>query len=75
MRTSRRYRPVFDGLQDRIVPSTITVAPVAGGLASSAVVTAMDETGGPGLDPSGDGSDQIIMTPPGGAPPSTSTVC
>jgi hypothetical protein len=74
MRSLRRFRPSIDCLQARIAPSAIgPVAPVASGPAH--IMTAMDETGSPGSEGTGDGSYQIIMTPPGGGAPSTSTVC
>jgi hypothetical protein len=74
MRSPRRFRPFVDCLQARIAPSAVApVAPAARGPVQ--VVTPRDETGSPGSEGTGYGSYQIIMTPPGGGPPSSSTLC
>lgn len=63
MRTNRRFAPALDCLQIRIAPSTVAIGlPVPAGLPP--LMTAMDDTGSPGSEPSGDGSYPIIMTSP-----------
>ena len=73
MRSSRHFRPAFDCLQLRIAPSAGMAAATATD-ESSPIATTADVTGSPGSEPSGDGTYQIIMTPPSGTNP-TSTVC
>lgn len=68
MRQPRRFRPAFDSLQFRVVPSALAPAP------SGSVATTADITGSPGEEPSGDEIYPIIMTPVVGST-STSTIC
>lgn len=69
MRSSRRFRPSIDCLQLRIAPSSMVASTTDTTSTPSAAQTA-DITGSPGSDPNGEGSYEIIMTPPG----STSTI-
>jgi hypothetical protein len=73
MRSSRRLRPVFDCLHVRIAPSALSVIPPAV-VGSAAVAVAMDDTGSPGGEPTGEGCFPIIMTPPGGGS-TTGSIC
>ena len=75
MRSSRRFRPGFDCLQLRIAPSAGADATATTATDGNTVIaTTADTTGSPGSEPSGDGTYQIIMTPPSGNNP-TSNVC
>ena len=59
MRTSRRFRPALDCMSARIMPSSISLIqpPV---IAATHSVAAMDSTGDPGNNPSGNGTNPII---------------
>lgn len=75
MRKIRRFCPAVDCLQARIVLST--VAPVSTAVVTSTVIaSAADDIGGPGKDPTGDGSYPVILAPPPGTPlPGGQAVC
>jgi hypothetical protein len=65
MRMSRRFRPAFDCMSARIVPSAISLLPQVPHIAAT-TVTAMDSTGDPGTNPSSGGTGPAIFTPPAG---------
>jgi hypothetical protein len=66
MRTSRRFYPVLNCMPTRIAPSSVAlVAPPI--IATPTNAVAMDSTGDPGTNPSGNGTYPIIFTPPGGS--------
>lgn len=77
MRSRHRFSPSLDCLQARIVPSAVAVIPGGshGISGHTHLVSAMDDTGSPGTDPSGDGSDPVILAPPPGTPSTTGSVC
>ncbi len=73
MRTCRRLYPMFECMSARIAPSTISLIPQVAHVNAPAPA-ALDSTGDPGSEPSGDGSYPIIMPPVTGGT-GTGTVC
>ncbi len=72
VRHPRRFSPAFDSLQDRIVPSSVVVAPTT---TATPVAIVADETGSPSDAPSGDDSYPLILSPPPSAPNPIPTLC
>ncbi len=75
MRHLRRFSPAFDSLQDRIVPSSVVVAPTTTVATAAPVAVLADETGSPGDEPTGDDSYPLILSPPPSAPNPIPTLC